>query len=71
MLDQWLTRARRPTAPGSLQIAWEQVEAARIGLPWPPPKLSRGWQRLLYREIRAGRPFAEGITAQPPSSLAT
>ena len=46
-----------------------------IGLPWPSPKLSRGkpsrvvqWQRLLYREVRAGRPLAEGITAQPPSS---
>ena len=70
MLDQWLTRARRPAAPGR-----EQVEAARIGLPWPSRKLSRGkpsrvvqWQRLLYREIRAGGPLAEGITTQPPSS---
>ena len=43
--------------------------------PWPSPKLSRGkpsrvvqWQRLLYREIRAGRPLARGITAPPPSS---
>ena len=75
MLDQWFTRARRPTALGSPQVPWEQVEAARIGLPWPSPKLSRRkpsravqWQRLLYREIRAGRPLAQGLTAQPPSS---
>ena len=39
MLDQWLTRARRPTAPRSPQVPWEQVEAARVGLPWTSPKL--------------------------------
>ena len=70
MLDQWFTRARRPIALGSPQVPLEQVEAARIGFPWPSPKLSRGkpgrvvqWQSLLYREFRAGRSLAEGIVA--------
>ena len=42
MLDQCLTRPRRPTAPGSPPGRVVASEGARIGLPWPSPKLSRG-----------------------------
>ena len=59
--------ARPPAA------AWQQVEADRVGLPWPRPKRPRGqpshkaqWQRLLYAELDAGRGFGEGIGSTPP-----
>ena len=62
-------RLARPRSRGS------KLRQLASGLPWPSPKLSRGkpsrvvqWQRLLYREIRAGRPLAQGLTAQPRSS---